>query len=60
LNFNRARCLNGIASTLPEYAHLKTIALQHIQYSLPAITDGSYEGEHWLASFALLALINSE
>jgi hypothetical protein len=27
-------------------------------YSLPVITDGGYEGEHWLASFALLALVS--
>ncbi len=58
LNFSRARCLYGIASTLPEYAYLKEMAINHIQYSLPAITDGGYEGEHWLASFALLALLS--
>jgi len=58
LNFSRAWCLNGIAATLPEYAHLKSLALSHIMNSLPAITDGGYEGEHWLASFALLALIS--
>jgi hypothetical protein len=57
LNFSRARCLYGIVSAVPGYQHLKSIAFQHIQYSLPAITDGSYEGEHWLASFALLALV---
>jgi len=57
LNFSRAWCLYGIAETLPEYAHLKKIAIQHIKYSLPSITDGSYEGEHWLASFALLSLM---
>jgi hypothetical protein len=56
LNFSRARCLNGIAQSLPEYAHLRAIAKTHIDFSLPVITDGSYEGEHWLASFALLAL----
>jgi hypothetical protein len=57
LNFSRARCLYGITQILPEYGHLKNIALEHIRFSLPAIVDGSYEGEHWLASFALLALI---
>jgi hypothetical protein len=56
LNFSRARCLQGIASTLKRYDHLKSIAREHIQFSLPAITDGNYEGEHWLATFALLAL----
>lgn len=57
LNFSRARCLYGIAESLPEYDHLRKTALDHIRFSLPAIVDGSYEGEHWLASFALLALV---
>lgn len=57
LNFSRARCMFGIARSIPEYGHLRNIALEHIRFSLPAIIDGSYEGEHWLASFALLALI---
>ncbi len=59
LNFSRARCLNGIAGTLPGYDHLRNIAQEHIRFSLPAIVDGGYEGEHWLASFALLALIST-
>ncbi|MCL2072310.1 MAG: DUF2891 domain-containing protein [Marinilabiliaceae bacterium] len=58
LNFSRARCLNEIAKTLPKYAFLKKIAEDHIKHSLPEIVDGSYEGEHWLATFALLALIS--
>lgn len=58
LNFSRARCLYGIAQSLPEYGHLNPVALEHIRFSLPAIVDGSYEGEHWLASFALLALMS--
>lgn len=57
LNFSRARCLNGIAS-FPHYAHLRAVALNHIRQSLPVIADGSYEGEHWLATFALTALIS--
>jgi hypothetical protein len=57
LNFSRAWCLYGIAQALPEYAHLKTTASQHLQHSLPSIVDGGYEGEHWLASFAVYALI---
>jgi len=60
LNFSRARCLYGIIQTLPEYSGLKPMAQKHIQYSLPSIIDGSYEGEHWLASFALLGLISME
>ncbi|MBL4861530.1 MAG: DUF2891 domain-containing protein [Crocinitomicaceae bacterium] len=56
LNYSRAWCLFGIAETLPEYGHLITIANTHIEHSLPSLTDGYYEGGHWLASFALLAL----
>ncbi len=56
LNFSRAWCLYGIASTVPGYEHLAKIADEHILHSLPNITDGHYEGGHWLASFALLAL----
>lgn len=56
LNFSRAWCLYGIAQTLPEYPHLKNVAHEHIQHSLPAIVDGNYEGGHWLASFAIYAL----
>jgi hypothetical protein len=56
LNFSRAWCLYGIAGGVPGYEHLAKIADDHILHSLPVITDGHYEGGHWLASFALLAL----
>lgn len=56
VNFSRAWSLNEIARDLPEYAHLKNIANQHINYSLPSIVDDSYEGGHWLGSFAICAL----
>ena len=58
LNFSRAWCLYGITKTLPELKHLNEIADQHIQTSLSNIVDGDYMGEHWLASFALLALLS--
>jgi len=60
LNFSRAWCLYGIAQTLPEYQHLNAVANEHISHSLPAITDGNYEGGHWLASFAIYALNSME
>jgi len=56
LNFSRAWCLYGIAKALPEYAHIKEIAKEHIQYSLPNIVDDNYGGTHWLGSFAIYAL----
>jgi len=60
LNFSRAWCLYGIAESLPEYSHLKQIAIEHINYSLPSIVDDNYEGTHWLGTFALYALNQSE
>ncbi len=56
LNFSRAWCLYGIAESLPEYSHLKNIANQHINYSLPNIVDDNYSGTHWLGTFALYSL----
>ncbi|WP_299122547.1 DUF2891 domain-containing protein [uncultured Winogradskyella sp.] len=56
VNFSRAWSLNYIAKDLPEYVHLKNIANQHINYSLPSIVGDSYEGGHWLGSFAIYAL----
>ena len=56
LNFSRAWCLNEISKGLPELKHLKKIAEKHINYSLPNLVGDSYEGGHWLASFAIYAL----
>jgi hypothetical protein len=56
VNFSRAWSLNKIAEGLPEYEHLKNIANRHINYSLPSIFEDSYEGGHWLGSFAIYAL----
>ncbi len=58
LNFCRAWSLYAITEVIPEYNHLVRIANEHIEASLPKIADGGYEGEHWLASFALLSLKN--
>jgi hypothetical protein len=60
LNLNRAWCLYGIRNTLYAKDHNRTIIEQaanaHLKATLPHITSGSYEGEHWLASFAVYAL----
>ncbi len=56
LNFSRAWCLYGIAGEIEGYGHLRAVADRHMRASLAAITAGSYEGEHWLASFAIYAL----
>ena len=56
VNFSRAWSLNTIAKDITEYWHLTLIANQHINYSLPNIVEDSYEGGHWLGSFAIYAL----
>lgn len=54
LNFSRAWNLMELANRYPKhFQHLRKVAQTHANFSLPAIVDGNYEGEHWLASFAL-------
>lgn len=57
LNFSRANVFYRLAKEFPDqYGHLKQEADKHLAHSLPSIVDGSYEGEHWLATFALYAM----
>jgi len=56
VNFSRAWCLYGLAKQYPEFGYLIPIANEHINYSLPNLVGDSYEGGHWLASFAINAL----
>lgn len=56
LNFSRAWVFYGLASQYPEFNHLIHVANQHIKYSLPNLVGDSYEGGHWLGSFAIYAL----
>ena len=60
LNLSRAWCWRGIAGALPEGHRARQPALEaadrHLAASLPHVT-GDYMGEHWLASFALLAML---
>tara|TARA_B110000967_G_C18550738_1_gene395244 strand:+ start:384 stop:611 length:228 start_codon:yes stop_codon:yes gene_type:complete len=56
VNFSRAWSLNTIAKNLKDFKHLNAIANTHIMYSLPSVVGDSYEGGHWLASFAIYAL----
>ncbi|RYE74505.1 MAG: DUF2891 family protein, partial [Hyphomicrobiales bacterium] len=59
LNLSRAWCWREIATALPESDIRSVIARKaaetHLEAALPHVT-GDYMGEHWLASFALLAL----
>jgi hypothetical protein len=57
LNLSRARALRRIAAALgsadPRWARLNQLADRHARASLPHLASGSYEGEHWLATFAV-------
>lgn len=59
LNLSRAWCWRAIAAGLPGDHAVAPVALdaaeRHIAAALPHLAD-HYMGEHWLASFALLAL----
>ncbi|MFL6787026.1 MAG: DUF2891 family protein, partial [Sphingomicrobium sp.] len=58
LNLSRAWCWRGIAPFLPraERSIAHDAANEHLEEALPHLS-GDYMGEHWLASFALLALL---
>ncbi|MBN2274749.1 MAG: DUF2891 domain-containing protein [Bacteroidales bacterium] len=58
LNFSRAWVMIGLAGQYPEYKHLIKIASDHVNYSLPNLVGDTYEGGHWLGSFAVYALGN--
>jgi len=62
LNFSRAWCLYDIASKMREEKRkpVQDLAIQHFKYSLPHVVSGAYEGDHWLATFALLAIRSLE
>jgi hypothetical protein len=59
LNLSRAWCWRAIAARLgpqhPVSPVAERTALEHLDASLPHVT-GDYMGEHWLATFALLAI----
>ncbi len=59
LNLSRAWCWRSLAGTLaegdPRRALARAAAQAHLDAGLPHVS-GDYMGEHWLASFALLAL----
>jgi hypothetical protein len=59
LNFSRAWCFRGIASALDADDPARIACLEaaeaHVPAALPHVA-GDYMGEHWLATFAVLAL----
>jgi hypothetical protein len=60
LNLSRAWCWRGLANSFAADDHRRADAMEaadrHLASALPHVT-GDYMGEHWLASFALLALL---
>ncbi len=60
LNLNRAWCLRAVANALPTGHELKRplieSARRHLQAGMKYVAGGHYEGDHWLATFALYAI----
>ena len=63
LNLNRAWCLRAVADALPTGHELKEpltkSARQHLTAGVDYVNSGHYEGDHWLATFALYAITES-
>src|SRR5262245_26986484 len=63
LNLSRAWCWRNLAASLRARDPLRKLAAQaaddHLEASLSHVS-GDYMGEHWLATFALLALLAGE
>jgi hypothetical protein len=61
LNLSRAWCWRSLASSWatddPRRAVALDAAARHLEASLPFVT-GDYMGEHWMATFAVLALLS--
>ena len=64
LNLSRAWCLAGIASAFSKedqlHIRMKKLAFEHAEAAMASITSGNYEGEHWLATFAVTYLSAGE
>ena len=60
LNLSRAWCMRNIASSLPRTDPARRVlaeaANRHAEATLKFVASGNYEGEHWLASFAVYML----
>ncbi len=60
LNLSRAWCMRSIAAALPRTDPARRILARsadaHARAALSFVSSGNYEGEHWLASFAVYML----
>lgn len=59
LNFSRAWCLYELGHKLNNQ-NMMDLGDQHFNYSYEKMDSGEYAGAHWLASFAVYALIKSQ
>lgn len=59
LNFSRAWCLFEMGHALNNQKMID-LGANHFMYSYEKMDSGEYAGAHWLASFAVYALIKSE
>lgn len=64
LNLSRAWCMKSVAAALPALDPVRKIlrdaAQAHARDALAHVASGSYEGEHWLATFAVYMLSTPE
>jgi TctA family transporter len=60
LNLSRAWCWRAIGAALPQgdprTPATKAAAAAHLAAGLEGVASGDYAGDHWLATFAVLAL----
>ena len=63
LNLSRAWCMRSISASLPRTDPARGVlsrsANLHAGATLKQVASGNYEGEHWLASFAVYMLTTS-
>jgi len=63
LNLSRAWCWQAIASALDSSDSRAAVALdaaaRHLSAGLQGVASSDYAGEHWLATFAVLALTDT-
>jgi hypothetical protein len=63
LNLSRAWTMQGVASALnpddPRRAVLESAQHRHLAAGSKSVFSGSYEGEHWLATFAVYLLTDA-
>jgi hypothetical protein len=60
LNLSRAWCMRNIAAALPRTDPARRVLIEsakrHAEAALKHVSSGYYEGEHWLATFAVYML----